>query len=1073
MKKIWYWMYIIMLVFANFAIINFVGGNDYEPTPAPGPVWTFIDEVYGVSIDGIWADYNIYSDIWFVGGGSLRAYEFDGENINFLASATEFDDYIDVVGDGNYIYASLGPDGIAAYSFNGIDSFTLLDSTDDASFYAYRHLFWDGETSSLHVACEGDGIFAYTFNENETSEFWLKDTQYDSGYGFPEDIWGDGNNLFVATRYDEDATWGNILAYTFDGESYSSLIDSDGQAEQADYYGVHGDGTYIYVADSNYGGNNIGMRAYSFDGNFTAEDNYYDGNSLYGIYADENYIYTTCYNDGRNAYSFDGADITFLSNSGANEMRKCHDIWAVGSYVGTGQYLCWWSFQEPPPNDPPVIVQPYLRGLDNGTYYPFVNGSTDVPIRTERLWIDCVDPNGDYMNGDTYCHYTRPFMNALNHSTDIMAPLFMFSFELEYNTTYFVYYNVSDDPPPGATQYNLSGWYYFTTEDVQNLTVYVDDDFNESTPGWGVSRFDNIQAGIDAVQEGGEVYVANGSYAGDIIVGKAMDIYGESRYGTLINDCNEFGIKIDGDNINITEFAIVNNETGTYSIWVARFASNIEVTKCITVYGEYGLYAESVTSGEFYYNTFLNHTIEPAHDNESSIWDDGIGEGNFYEGYEDVDLDGDWIYDNPYVVPEGWPPGAAIDNYPAVGPHGGLTANVELDQGFQTIQEAIDNSGTLDGHMVYVYPGMYSENVQLNKELTMYAANRTIVNGTLADTPTIYVTSNNSMIVNFDVTSDTSLGFQTGIYFYEVDNASFYHNRVYALDEGLRLENVTNFNASENVYSENTIYGDVLIDNSSNCAFYDENFYGNGFNIGIYYYALGHTENVSLDECNFHNSSFFASWGANHIIILDCNFMQFSNPYSNVASCYIYNGNYVDIYHASYYGWEETITCELMNNGTIVYNDIDSSDNGILLTDCADFVIFNNTIFECLTKIGSDSSSPPNIWDDGNIGNYWEQYDEYSEGAWDNNSNGIADDPLSIPDGTAEDKFPLMDLGGPYWRWDINRDNIVNYLDLSAEVGAYGSSGDPGWVNSDINYDGLCNYLDVSALVYHYGEIYG
>jgi len=36
---------------------------------------------------------------------------------------------------------------------------------------------------------------------------------------------------------------------------------------------------------------------------------------------------------------------------------------------------------------------------------------------------------------------------------------------------------------------------------------YVDDDFNESTPGWGVANFNNLQFGIDALEINGTVYV--------------------------------------------------------------------------------------------------------------------------------------------------------------------------------------------------------------------------------------------------------------------------------------------------------------------------------------------------------------------------------------------------------------------------------------------------------------------------------------------------------------------------------------------------------------------------------------
>jgi len=55
-----------------------------------------------------------------------------------------------------------------------------------------------------------------------------------------------------------------------------------------------------------------------------------------------------------------------------------------------------------------------------------------------------------------------------------------------------------------------SGSAYIFMNTVLNI-VYVDDDYNESTPGWGYDHFDSIQDGVDAVDEGGTVYVYIGT----------------------------------------------------------------------------------------------------------------------------------------------------------------------------------------------------------------------------------------------------------------------------------------------------------------------------------------------------------------------------------------------------------------------------------------------------------------------------------------------------------------------------------------------------------------------------------
>ena len=63
--------------------------------------------------------------------------------------------------------------------------------------------------------------------------------------------------------------------------------------------------------------------------------------------------------------------------------------------------------------------------------------------------------------------------------------------------------------------------------------VWVDDDFDNSTPGWGTTHFNMIQDGIDAVADGGKVRVIAGIYAGALL-DKNVEIKGEN--GAIIDD---------------------------------------------------------------------------------------------------------------------------------------------------------------------------------------------------------------------------------------------------------------------------------------------------------------------------------------------------------------------------------------------------------------------------------------------------------------------------------------------------------------------------------------------------------
>ncbi len=101
----------------------------------------------------------------------------------------------------------------------------------------------------------------------------------------------------------------------------------------------------------------------------------------------------------------------------------------------------------------------------------------------------------------------------------------------------------------------------FELPDPKN--VYVDNDFNSTIFGWGYFRFDNIQDGIDAVEEKGTINVFTGTYVENLIVNKSISLIGENKETTIIdgNKTNDF-ISIFADGVCINGFYIKNGYTG-------------------------------------------------------------------------------------------------------------------------------------------------------------------------------------------------------------------------------------------------------------------------------------------------------------------------------------------------------------------------------------------------------------------------------------------------------------------------------------------------------------------------------
>jgi hypothetical protein len=70
---------------------------------------------------------------------------------------------------------------------------------------------------------------------------------------------------------------------------------------------------------------------------------------------------------------------------------------------------------------------------------------------------------------------------------------------------------------------------------AQTPEVWVDDDFNSGTPGWGVTHFDKVQDGVNAVDVSGTVYIATGTYTEQVYINKeGLIIDGEGEAVTLI-----------------------------------------------------------------------------------------------------------------------------------------------------------------------------------------------------------------------------------------------------------------------------------------------------------------------------------------------------------------------------------------------------------------------------------------------------------------------------------------------------------------------------------------------------------
>lgn len=99
----------------------------------------------------------------------------------------------------------------------------------------------------------------------------------------------------------------------------------------------------------------------------------------------------------------------------------------------------------------------------------------------------------------------------------------------------------------------------------QQDIVYVNDEYNESTPGYGIVNFSKIQDGADHVNEGGIVFVHNGTYNEHVVINKSLflrgitedPLWGNDANGSIIDgSSNGDVVRITEDDIEITNFTI-------------------------------------------------------------------------------------------------------------------------------------------------------------------------------------------------------------------------------------------------------------------------------------------------------------------------------------------------------------------------------------------------------------------------------------------------------------------------------------------------------------------------------------
>ncbi len=460
-------------------------------------------------------------------------------------------------------------------------------------------------------------------------------------------------------------------------------------------------------------------------------------------------------------------------------------------------------------------------------------------------------------------------------------------------------------------------------------------------------EFSTIQKAINNANDGDTIYIKNNIYIENLTIDKSINLV------SLLNtSIIEGAINITADNVNITGFEIINS---IYGIYIS--GSNTSISSCYIHDNTYDIYINSSSNTSLLNTTYSTIEFSPLSSGKVLVYwytdiyvnsDSNVllsdvfvnitnSEGyKLFSGYTDENglarfeileywQNKTYQYNSPdilynisvkyYSLSDGWD--GYINKYTKINFNLAPLLWLNVPINCPTIQEAINLIE--EGGTIKIYPGIYNENIIINKSINLLAYNSTkpIIDGgsgvgiTISDinyvniTGLTIITSYKSLYLinsNYCNFSDNNFSTDTNwaIYLYEKTNHNvFFKNKINS-KHGIYLLEDSNYNQFIQNIIKSTDYG-VYIINSGYNEFYGNNISTNN-NYVIYFDTAEYnifsqnnimsSRNIEFDRKASNNIFFENNISTSIRFYENSNYNNFSNNK--------FNSGYIMLYESSY-----------------------------------------------------------------------------------------------------------------------------------------------------------------------------